>query len=168
MPKDEEDPKKPSDQVVCYREPCVKFTNNKRMTNLCVLILAFLLLILLPGWAVAGLVEGSIQGLTVVTRGMLIPEEKKERVFVIVTADKKYYFLMNVDRAFLARYQNSRVRVIGDMHPVYQAIKANKIELFRGGRWKTIWPFSMLEEIKDEGRLGYATLDFRYLQLITG
>jgi hypothetical protein len=146
MPKDEEDPKKPSDQVVCYREPCVKFTNNKRMTNLCVLILAFLLLILLPGWAVAGLVEGSIQGLTVVTRGMLIPKEKKERVFVIVTADKNYYFLRNVDRAFLARYQNCRVRVTGDVKTDL-SIVANKIELFRGGRWKTIWPFSMLEEI---------------------
>ena len=118
-----------------------------------ILVIALFALVLLPVWAVAGMVEGSVQGFTCVTQGKVCPAGKEdpmaaaERVFVILTAGKSYYFVPNVDRAVLARHLNDRVRVSGKVATNYPSIEANKIEKFSKGAWKTSWTFSWQEEI---------------------
>jgi hypothetical protein len=62
-----------------------------------------------------------------------------EKVFVVLTAGKNYYFVPNVDRAVLARHINERVRVTGDVSAKYPSIIADKIDVFKGGAWKTTW-----------------------------
>jgi hypothetical protein len=123
------------------------------MKKFSLLILALLVLIISPTWAVAGSVEGSVQGFTCVTQGKVCPTGKEdpmaavERVFVVLTTGKSYYFVPNVDRAVLARHINNRVRVSGTVASNYPSIEANKIEVFQKGAWKTTWSFSMQEEI---------------------
>ena len=123
------------------------------MKKFSLLILALLVLIIFPTWAVAGSVEGSVQGFTCVTQGKVCPTGKEdpmaavERVFVVLTTGKSYYFVPNVDRAVLARHINSRVRVSGTVASNYPSIEANKLEVFSKGAWKTTWSLAMQEEI---------------------
>lgn len=123
------------------------------MKKFSLVILALLVLIIFPAWAVAGSVEGSIQGFTCVTQGKVCPTGKEdpmaavERVFVVLTAGESYYFVPNVDRAVLARHINDRVRVTGTVATNYPSIEANMIEVFSKGAWKMTWSFSMQEEI---------------------
>jgi len=124
------------------------------MKKFSVFALALFVLILLPVWASAGTVEGSIQGLTCVTTGKLCPVGKEdpmaaiEKVFVVLTAGKNYYFVPNVDRAVLARHLNQRVRVTGKVSTKYPAISAMKIDVFEGGAWKTTWSWAMQAELE--------------------
>ncbi|MBC8462093.1 MAG: hypothetical protein H8D67_29350 [Deltaproteobacteria bacterium] len=126
------------------------------MKKFSVFALALFVLILLPVWASAGTVEGSIQGLTCVTTGKLCPVGKEdpmaaiEKVFVVLTAGKNYYFVPNVDRAVLARHINQRVRVTGKVSAKYPAINAIKIDVFEGGAWKTTWSWAMQAELEKE------------------
>jgi hypothetical protein len=123
------------------------------MKKFSLLILALLVLIIFPTWAGAGSVEGSIQGFTCVTQGKLCPTGKEdpmaavERVFVVLTTGKSYYFVPNVDRAVLARHINDRVRVSGVVSATYPSIEAVKIEVFKKGAWKQTWSFTWQEEI---------------------
>lgn len=113
------------------------------------LILALLAFIIFPTWAVAGSVEGSVQGLTCVTVGKLCPTGKEdpmaalEKVFVVLTRGKSFYFVPNVDRTVLARHINDTVRVTGRISSKYSSIAAEKIEVFIKGAWKTTWTYSM-------------------------
>jgi hypothetical protein len=124
------------------------------MKKFSVFALALFVLILLPVWASAGTVEGSIQGLTCVTTGKLCPVGKEdpmaaiEKVFVVLTAGKNYYFVPNVDRAVLARHLNQRVRVTGKVSTKYPSISAMKIDVFEGGAWKTTWTWAMQAELE--------------------
>ena len=124
------------------------------MKKFSVFALALFVLILLPVWASAGTVEGSIQGLTCVTTGKLCPVGKEdpmaaiEKVFVVLTAGKNYYFVPNVDRAVLARHLNQRVRVTGKVSAKYPAVNAIKIDVFEGGAWKTTWSWAMQAELE--------------------
>ena len=126
------------------------------MKKFSVFALALFVLILLPVWASAGTVEGSIQGLTCVTTGKLCPVGKEdpmaaiEKVFVVLTAGKNYYFVPNVDRAVLARHLNQRVRVTGKVSTKYPAINAIKIDVFQGGAWKTTWSWAIQAELQKE------------------
>jgi len=124
------------------------------MKKISVFVLALFVLILLPVWASAGTVEGSIQGLTCVTTGKLCPVGKEdpmaaiEKVFVVLTAGKNYYFVPNVDRAVLARHINQRVRVTGAVSTKYSSISAMKIDVFAGGAWKTTWSWAMQADLE--------------------
>ena len=124
------------------------------MKKFSLLILALLVLIIFPTWAAAGSVEGSIQGFTCVTQGKICPTGKEdpmaavERVFVVLTTGKSYYFVPNVDRAVLARHINDRVRVSGKVATNYPSIEADKIEVFSKGAWKQTWSFSWETELK--------------------
>ena len=123
------------------------------MKKFSLLILALLVLIIFPTWAVAGSVEGSVQGFTCVTQGKVCPTGKEdpmaavERVFVVLTKGKSYYFVPNVDRAVLARHINERVRISGAVATNYPSIEANKLEVFKKGAWKTTWSLAMQESI---------------------
>lgn len=115
------------------------------MKKLFIIMLAFSFLVLIPVWAVADSVEGSVQGFTCVTQGKLCPVGKEdpmaavENVFVILTDDNAYFFVPNLDRAVLARHINDRVRVKGTLSPKYSAIKADTLEVFKRGAWRTTW-----------------------------
>jgi len=110
-------------------------------------------LVSLPAWAMAGPVEGSIQGLTCVTLGKLCPVDKEdpmiaaERIFVVLTKDNNYYFVPNLDRAILARHINQMVRVTGEISSKYKAIDAEKLEVFREDAWRTTWSSKWQEEL---------------------
>jgi len=100
---------------------------------------------LLPAWALAGSVEGSIQGYHCVTMGKVCPVGKEdpmisvERVFVVLTKGGSYYFVPNLDRAILARHLGEVVRVSGKVNAKFKSITANKLETFKKGAWKTAW-----------------------------
>jgi peptidoglycan hydrolase-like protein with peptidoglycan-binding domain len=100
-----------------------------------------------------GQVEGSIQGFLCVTLGKLCPVGKEdpviatERVFVVFTASKKYYFVPNVDRGILARHLNERVRITGIVSTQFPSINANIIEVFKNGMWKTTWTIEWEKEM---------------------
>jgi hypothetical protein len=129
------------------------------MKKLSVIIVSLFVLVLLPLWAVAGTVEGSVQGFTCVTQGKVCPIGKEdpmiaaERIFVILTKGGSYYFVPNVDRAILARHINEQVRVTGDVSAKYPSIIANKIEAFKKGAWKTTWTQRAQDEMREF--LGY-------------
>ena len=129
------------------------------MKKLSVIMLSLFVLVLLPMWAVAGTVEGSVQGFTCVTAGKVCPIGKEdpmiaaERIFVVLTKGGSYYFVPNVDRAILARHINQNIRVSGDVSPKYPSVVADKIEVFRKGAWKTTWTMRAQDEIRD--MLGY-------------
>ena len=102
-----------------------------------------------------GQIEGSVQGFLCVTLGKLCPVGKEdpiiatERVFVVLTAGKKYYFVPNVDRGILARHINERVRITGIVSTKFNSINANIIEVFKNGAWKTTWTLEWEKEMRD-------------------
>ena len=120
-----------------------------------ILIIALFAMVLLPVWAVAGTVEGSVQGFTCVTQGKVCPAGKEdpmaaaERVFVVLTTGKSYYFVPNVDRAVLARHLNQRVRISGKVASDYPSIAADKIEVFMKGAWKMTWNNTWQNQINE-------------------
>ncbi len=130
------------------------------MKKLSVIIVSLFVLVLLPVWAVAGTVEGSVQGFTCVTQGKVCPVGKEdpmiaaERIFVILTKGGSYYFVPNVDRAILARHINEQVRVTGDVSAKYPSIVANKIEAYKRGAWKTTWTKRAQDEVREFLGLG--------------
>jgi hypothetical protein len=130
------------------------------MKKLSVIMLSLFVLVLLPVWALAGTVEGSVQGFTCVTQGKVCPVGKEdpmiaaERIFVILTKGGSYYFVPNLDRAILARHINAQVRVTGDVSAKYPSIVANKMEVFKKGAWKTTWTQRAQDEIREF--LGYS------------
>lgn len=130
------------------------------MKKLSVIMVSLFVLVLLPVLAVAGTVEGSVQGFTCVTQGKVCPVGKEdpmiaaERIFVILTKGGSYYFVPNLDRAILARHINEQVRVTGDVSAQYPSIVANKIEAFKKGAWKTTWTKRAQDEVREF--LGYS------------
>jgi len=123
------------------------------MRKLSLFIVFLFVLVLLPVWAAAGTVEGSVQGFTCVTTGKVCPVGKEdpmiaaERIFVVLTKGGSYYFVPNVDRAILARHINETVRVTGDVSAQYPSIQAGKIEVFKKGAWKTAWTQKAQDEV---------------------
>jgi len=118
------------------------------MKKVAVFVFILFTLVLIPVWASAGSVEGKIQGLTCVTTGKLCPVDEKdpmakiEKIFVVLTAGKNYYFVPNVKRAFLVKHINQEVRVSGEVskkYPSFPSIKVNKIEVLKTGTWKSVW-----------------------------
>jgi hypothetical protein len=119
------------------------------MKKISLLVLFFSLFLLLPTSAMAGSVEGSVQGLMCVVLGSFCPTDKAdpvvkaERVFVVVTPSKKYYFVSNVHREVLVRNINQKVRVTGELHRKYPSIDAAQIDVWTKGEWKANWSWQM-------------------------
>ncbi len=100
---------------------------------------------LLPVLALAASIEGTIQGYDCVITGTVCPTGKEDpyvatqKVFIILTEGKDYYFVPNVDRSVLARHVNQKVRISGDLSKKYNSIKAETIERMVKGDWKVSW-----------------------------
>lgn len=103
------------------------------------------LFVLLPVWATAATVEGTIQGYDCVVTGTVCPIGQEDpyvatqSIFIVLTEGKDYYFIPNVDRSVLARHVNDKVRVNGKMSAKYNSIHAETIEVMEKGSWKTAW-----------------------------
>lgn len=131
-----------------------------------VVLALVLALAAVPGWALAGTVEGTVQGFTCVTAGKVCPVGKEdpviatEKIFVILTKESgKYYFVPNVDRAVLARHINQMVRVTGQISPNYPSIRAEKLEVMhKDPLWKTTWSTAMQQEMDEWIRRFYQHL----------
>jgi hypothetical protein len=114
----------------------------KKMALFFVVVFVF---VLLPVWASAAIVEGSVQGYGCVVKVTVCPIGKEdphvavERVFVVLTGDKDYYFVPNVDRATLARHVNEMVRITGKLSSKYKSIEAETIDVMHKGSWKQTW-----------------------------
>lgn len=120
------------------------------------------LFVLLPVWATAATVEGTIQGYDCVVTGTVCPIGKEDpyvatqQVFIILTEGKDYYFVPNVDRSVLARHVNQKVRVNGELSSKYNSIKAETIESMEKGAWKIAWSAEAEKEMMEQSwKRGY-------------
>ena len=112
-----------------------------------------LLFLLVPVFAMAASLTGSIQGFNCVTQGKVCPIGKEdpvaaaENVFVLLVDASKddYYFIPNVDRAVLARHLNTQVKIDGTVDTKMKTIKATDITSVSSG--KKAWSASMQDEI---------------------
>lgn len=108
------------------------------------LIIMFTLL-LVPVLAIAEQIEGTIEGYNCVVQGKVCPVGKEdpmvalEEVFVVLTADEKYYCIPNLDRAILARHLREKVLVTGEISKKFKSIKATKLEVWEKDSWKKTW-----------------------------
>jgi hypothetical protein len=117
----------------------LRYVGGNEMRKRTLLTMALLISTLLPALALAGTVEGTIQGLTCVTVGKVCPVDKEdpviaaERIFVVLVKADEYCLVPNLDRGILARHINQVVRVTGEISPKYKSIKAEKLEVLRDG-----------------------------------
>lgn len=108
------------------------------------------------GTAFSATVEGRIQGLQCVVSGILCPVDDQdphiaaENTFVVVTGPNSYLLVPNLDRAVMARYLMSKVRVSGEKSAKYNSIKADKFEVYKDGKWQTAWSKAMEDAARDE------------------
>ena len=115
------------------------------MRKLAIVIAVVAVFALVPVWAVAATIEGSVQGFNCVTIGKVCPVGKEdpmisvENVFVVLTKDKDYYFVPNISRMVLARHFNQVIRVTGLVSAQYKSIRADLIEVLDRGSWKKTW-----------------------------
>ena len=97
-------------------------------------------------------IEGKLNGLECASRGEECPTDKLdphiavERDFVVQTADGKYYFITNLDRAIKARHALEMVRVEGEVSSKFDAINANEFWVKDGGNYRLTWSSSMQAE----------------------
>ena len=125
-----------------------------RKTALSLLALASVLLSAVGAWAAPATVEGTISGYTCVVLGKACPVDQEdpviaaEQVFVVVKADGTYFLVPNIDRAVLARHITEKVRVTGVVDEKYKSIKADKLDRFAAGNWKTVWSTAMEAEAR--------------------
>ncbi|MDY6988380.1 MAG: hypothetical protein SWQ30_10010 [Thermodesulfobacteriota bacterium] len=124
------------------------------MRSTLLFVLVVFALVAVPAWALAGTVEGTVQGFTCVTTGKVCPVGKEdpmiaaERVFVVLDSDgKTHHFVSNLDRAILARHINQMVRVTGEVNAKYSAIKAEKLEVKGKGGWEMAWSKALQDEM---------------------
>jgi hypothetical protein len=114
------------------------------------------LFMLLPVWATAASVEGTIQGYDCVVTGTVCPIGKEDpyvatqKVFILLTEGKDYYFVPNVDRAILARHVNQKVRISGELSSKYNSIRAETIEGMEKGAWKTAWSAEEEKKMREQ------------------
>lgn len=112
-----------------------------------------ILFLLVPVFAMAASVTGSIQGFNCVTQGKVCPIGKEdpvaaaENVFVLLVdaATDEYYFIPNVDRAVLARHLNTQVKIDGTVDKKKKTIKAT--DIFSVSSGKKTWSNSMQDDI---------------------
>ncbi|MFO7665771.1 MAG: hypothetical protein R6V76_04065 [Desulfobacterales bacterium] len=110
-----------------------------------------ILFLLVPVFAMAASVTGSIQGFNCVTQGKVCPIGKEdpvaaaENVFVLLVdaSTGDYYFIPNVDRAVLARHINTQVTIDGAVDKKMKTIRATDIS----ASGKKTWSANMQDEI---------------------
>ena len=110
-----------------------------------------IMFLLLPVFAMAASVTGSIQGFQCVTQGIVCPIGKEdavaaaENVFVLLVDASKgeYYFIPNVSRNVLVRHLNTQVTVEGTVNAKMKTIKATDIS----AAGKKVWSQNMQDEI---------------------
>lgn len=97
-------------------------------------------------------VEGKLNGIECASHGEQCPTDRLdphialERDFVVQTADGKYFFITNLDRAVKARHALKMVRVEGKKSAKFDAINASELWVKDGGDYRLIWSRSMQEE----------------------
>lgn len=95
-------------------------------------------------WCAPATIEGQIQGYNCVAQGKPCPVGKEdpviatEETFVLLTSTG-YYFVPNVNMKIMARHITQEARVIGDVDPKYNAIRAQTLEVKQNGQWKVVW-----------------------------
>ncbi len=120
-------------------------------------ILLIMILVLCPAIAFGStaIIQGTVQGYNCITQGktcpigMEDPLAATEAVFVVLTPDKKFYFVPNLDRTVMARHVNEQVRISGDLDPNRSLIRAQKLEIFKNGQWITVWTPQMERLLMD-------------------
>lgn len=128
---------------------------RKIVLTVCALFLA------VPGLAMAGSYEGTVQGFHCVTQGKVCPVGKEdpmaavESVFVLHIKADKYYFVPNVDRGIMARHLNERIKVEGVVSDRFNSIQATDLYVDEGGQWKKTWSKDVQDEIYYEITSGY-------------
>lgn len=117
------------------------------MKKLFVFVLMFCFLLPVLAFAADSQVEGKLKSLYTVMTGKELDKKdpRKELInnFVIVTADKKNVFLPGVPPSSLRKYLNEEVRAYGELQPQYDSIKASRVEVKKGDKWRTIWTSQM-------------------------
>jgi hypothetical protein len=109
------------------------------------MLVVFFVIATIPALAMAGAIEGTIQGFHCVTEGKVCPVGKEdpmaavESVFVLHVKEKEFYFVPNVDRAVLARHLNRPVKIEGAVNRAMKSIQASKIYAKRNGNWRSVW-----------------------------
>jgi len=97
-------------------------------------------------------IEGKLNGLNCAAGGVECPTDKLdphlafEPDFVVQTADGKFYFVTNLDRAVKARHALKMVRVDGKLSSKFDAMSADQFWVKDGGDYKLIWSVAMEEE----------------------
>jgi hypothetical protein len=128
---------------------------KKILLTVCALFLA------MPGLALAGSYEGTVQGFQCVTQGKVCPVGKEdpmiaaEQVFVLHIKGDKYFFVPNVDRGIMARHLNEPVKIEGIKSEQFNSIKAKDLYVRHGNQWKKSWSQEMQDEIYYEITSGY-------------
>jgi len=108
-------------------------------------LVAIAIVTLGAGNALASTVEGTVQGFNCVVNKSICPTDNQdphiaaESNFVVLSNDKNYFFVPNLDRAILARYFAKKVRVEGKAHERFNSIDANEFKVLQNNKWKTVW-----------------------------
>jgi hypothetical protein len=121
-----------------------------------IIVLSLCVILLIPALAMAGAVEGTIQGFHCVTQGKVCPVGKEdplaavEKTFVLHVRDKDFYFVPNIDRAVLSRYINKMIKIEGVIHTFSKeskSVKANDMYAKENGKWRHVWSKNKEDEI---------------------
>jgi hypothetical protein len=124
--------------------------------NISIISALVLFAVLGAGTAFGSTIEGKIQGLQCVIGGKICPLDNQdphiaaEKTFVVVTGPNAYLLVPNLDRAVMARYLMSKVRISGVKSDKYNSIKADKFEVYKNGKWKTAWSQEMEDAERDQ------------------
>ena len=90
-------------------------------------------------------VEGRMEGLDCIVEGHICPVDNLdphiayESDFVLHVGGTKYYLLLDVPRRVKAKYVKSKIRVTGDIKAKYNAIKVDKLEVEKKGKFQEVW-----------------------------
>ena len=102
--------------------------------------------------AQAETIEGKLNGIECASHGEQCPTDRLdphialERDFVVQTADGKYYFITNLDRAVKARHALKMVRVEGRVSSRFNAINADEFWVKDGGKYNLTWSMKMQQD----------------------
>ena len=105
----------------------------------------FIFLLIAGSTAQAETVEGRIQGFTCVTEEKLCfvdkydPRLALESVFVLAGKNNTYHHVQIADSSILKRNVLKKTRITGDPIPTYKTIKAEKVEVYKEGKWREVW-----------------------------
>lgn len=106
--------------------------------------LAALMLLLPLSSQATSMIEGRLNGLRCATEG-ICPADKQDPLitaesdFVLEKSDGTFYLIPAIKPALKARHALEQVRVTGEVHPRYQTIDIQRLEVKKDGFYKTVW-----------------------------